>query len=58
MTDEEYEAYVGNYKNVMDELYGDSDSPKGGDRNSPGDDDPTLEYELISYDTEHLIMSI
>ncbi len=53
MTDEEYEAYVGNYKNVMDELYGDSDSPKGGDE-IPGDDDPALEYELISYDTEHI----
>lgn len=53
MTYEEYEEYVGNYKNVMAELYGDSDTPPDGS-NGEQTDDPSLEYELISYDTEHI----
>ena len=54
MTEEEYEAYVGHYHNIMDEIMGGRGGDAGGDDDGIPGDDPSLEYELISYETEHI----
>ena len=48
LTEEEYENYVGNYKNVLEEIKIDGE---GGDpdKNKPEDESVDLDYELMAY---------